>query len=159
MFKTIADSLQCIFYDFDGVMTDNRVLVSEDGKESVFANRGDGLGISYIKKLGIPQVIVSTEQNKVVEQRAKKLKIEVIHGVDDKGMVISNYCSTKGYAPSNTAFIGNDLNDLPAFNVVGFKGAPKDAAPEVLAIVDWISDKNGGDGVIRDFYSFITSNR
>ena len=98
MSTNLADTLECIFYDFDGVMTDNRVLVSEDGKESVFANRGDGLGVSYIKKLGIPQVIVSTEQNKVVEQRAKKLKIEVIHGVDDKGEVISNYCSAKGYA-------------------------------------------------------------
>lgn len=156
---TIADTLECIFYDFDGVMTDNRVLVSEDGKESVFANRGDGLGISYIKRLGIQQVIVSTEQNKVVEQRAKKLKIEVIHGVDDKGEVISRYCSDKGYTLSKTAFIGNDLNDLPAFNIVGFKGAPKDAAQEVLSIADWISEKNGGDGVIRDFYRFISSNK
>lgn len=159
MSTNLADTLECIFYDFDGVMTDNRVLVSEDGKESVFANRGDGLGVSYIKKLGIPQVIVSTEQNKVVEQRAKKLKIEVIHGVDDKGEVISNYCSAKGYALSKTAFIGNDLNDLPAFSIVGFKGAPKDAAQEVLAIADWISEKNGGDGVIRDFYRFISSNK
>ena len=152
-----VDTLECIFYDFDGVMTDNRVLVSEDGKESVFANRGDGLGVSYIKKLGIPQVIVSTEQNKVVEQRAKKLKIEVIHGVADKGDVISSYCSAKGFDLSRTAFIGNDLNDLPAFNIVGFKGAPKDAAQEILAIADWISDKNGGEGVIRDFYRFISS--
>ncbi|MBP5556995.1 MAG: HAD hydrolase family protein [Bacteroidales bacterium] len=152
-----VDTLECIFYDFDGVMTDNRVLVSEDGKESVFANRGDGLGVSYIKKMGIPQVIVSTEQNKVVEQRAKKLNIEVIHGVSDKGEVISSYCSAKGFDLSRTAFIGNDLNDLPAFNIVGFKGAPKDAAQEVLAIADWISDKNGGEGVIRDFYRFISS--
>ena len=145
--KTL-DHIDCIFYDFDGVMTDNRVLVSEDGKESVFANRGDGHGISLIKKMGIPQVIVSTEVNNVVERRAEKLKIEVIHGVTDKGIIIKDYCSVKGY----------NLNDLPAFNVVGFKGAPKDAEDEILEIADWISSRNGGYGVIRDFYRLISIN-
>lgn len=152
------DHIDCIFYDFDGVMTDNRVLVSEDGKESVFANRGDGHGISLIKKMGIPQVIVSTEVNIVVERRAEKLKIEVIHGVDDKGTIIRDYCSAKGYNVEQCVFIGNDLNDLPAFNVVGFKGAPKDAEEEILGIVDWISSRKGGYGVIRDFYRLISIN-
>lgn len=155
--KTI-DQIDCIFYDFDGVMTDNRVLVSEDGKESVFANRGDGHGISLIKKMGVPQIIVSTEVNSVVERRAEKLKIEVIHGVADKGAIIKDYCSSKGYNPQNCVFIGNDLNDLPAFNVVGFKGAPQDAEDEILEIADWISTRKGGYGVIRDFYRFLTTN-
>lgn len=149
--------IDCLFYDFDGVMTDNRVLVSEDGKESVFANRGDGHGISLIKKMGIPQVIVSTEVNNVVERRAEKLKIEVIHGVADKGIIIKNYCVEKGYDPKHCVFIGNDLNDLPAYDVVGFKGAPKDAEEEILEIADWISSRDGGYGVIRDFYRFIST--
>ena len=155
--KTL-EHIDCIFYDFDGVMTDNRVLVSEDGKESVLANRGDGHGISLIKKMGVPQVIVSTEVNNVVERRAEKLKIEVIHGVADKGIIIKDYCSVKGYNPKQCVFIGNDLNDLPAFNVVGFKGAPKDAEDEILEIADWISSRNGGYGVIRDFYRLISKN-
>lgn len=155
--KTL-DHIDCIFYDFDGVMTDNRVLVSEDGKESVFANRGDGHGISLIKKMGIPQVIVSTEVNNVVERRAEKLKIEVIHGVADKGVIIKDYCKSKGYNTLNCVFIGNDLNDLPAFNVVGFKGAPKDAEEEILEIANWISSRSGGYGVVRDFYRYITKN-
>lgn len=150
-------NIECIFYDFDGVMTDNRVLVSQDGSESVFANRSDGLGVSLIKKKGIPQVIVSTEENNVVERRAEKLKIEVIHGVEDKGAIISNYCKKKGFNPKKTIFIGNDLNDIPAFNIVGFKGAPNDAEAEILSIADWISDKKGGYGVIRDFYRSLTN--
>lgn len=150
--------IECIFYDFDGVMTDNRVLVSEDGKEFVFANRGDGHGISLIKKMGIPQVIVSTEVNNVVERRAEKLKIEVIHGVADKGSIIRDYCIAKGYNPEHCVFIGNDLNDLPAFDVVGFRGAPKDAEDEILEIADWISSRKGGYGVIRDFYRLIINN-
>lgn len=154
----ILEQIDCIFYDFDGVMTDNRVLVSEDGKESVFANRGDGHGISLIKRMGIPQVIVSTEVNNVVERRAEKLRIDVIHGVADKGAIIRDYCSEKGYDLEHCVFIGNDLNDLPAFNVVGFKGAPKDAEEEILEIADWISSRNGGYGVIRDFYRLISTN-
>lgn len=153
----MLEKIECIFYDFDGVMTDNRVLVSEDGKESVFANRGDGHGISLIKKMGIPQVIVSTEVNNVVERRAEKLKIEVIHGVADKGAIIRGYCAEKGYNPLNTVFIGNDLNDLPAFEAVGFKGAPNDAEEEILAIADWVSTRKGGYGVIRDFYRYISN--
>ena len=155
--KTL-DRIDCIFYGFDVVMTDSRVQVSEDGKESVFANRGDGHGISLIKMMGIPQVIVSTEVNNVVEHRAEKLKIEVIHGVADKGVIINDYCQAKGFNPQKCVFIGNDLNDVPAFNVVGFKGAPKDAEEEILEIADWISSRNGGYGVIRDFYRFITTN-
>lgn len=152
-------AIDCIFYDFDGVMTDNRVLVTEDGKESVFANRGDGHGISLIKKLGIPQVIVSTEVNNVVERRAEKLKIEVIHGVSDKGEIIRRYCSENGYDPNRCVFIGNDLNDLSAFQIVGFKGAPNDAEEEILKLVDWISTRNGGYGVVRDFYRFISTTK
>jgi YrbI family 3-deoxy-D-manno-octulosonate 8-phosphate phosphatase len=151
------ETIDCIFYDFDGVMTDNRVLVSQDGKESVFANRGDGYGVSLIKKMGIPQVIVSTETNNVVERRAEKLNIEVIHCVADKGATIIDYCKKNGYDLQKTVFIGNDLNDLPAFKVVGFTGAPQDAEEEILQMADWISSRKGGYGVIRDFYRFISS--
>ena len=146
---------KCIFYDFDGVMTDNRVLVDEEGKESVFVNRGDGYAVAQIKKLGIRQVIVSTEQNPVVERRAEKLGIEVIHGVEDKAETIKDWCCMNNVNVSKTIFIGNDLNDLSAMNIVGFKCAPADAEGEILEIADWISAKKGGEGVIRDFLSLL----
>ncbi len=145
-------SLECIFYDFDGVMTDNRCLVDQNGVEAVFVNRSDGYAISKIHELGIPQIIISTEKNPVVEKRAEKLGIPVIYGVTDKGNTIQAYCSEKGIQASKTLFIGNDLNDLSAFHIVGMRGAPADAEEEILSIADWISDQNGGDGVIRDLY-------
>ena len=143
---------ECIFYDFDGVMTDNRVLVDQNGTESVFVNRSDGYGIAGIKEMGIPQIIVSTEVNPVVERRAEKLKLEVLHGVHDKSTVVSEYCKEHGYNINNVIFMGNDLNDLPAMKLVGFRAAPADAEKEILEIADWISEKKGGYGAVRDLY-------
>ncbi len=74
------NSLSLIVYDFDGVMTDNKVYVNQEGQEIVQVNRGDGLGISLIKKLGIKQIILSTETNPVVSVRAKKLNIDCFPG-------------------------------------------------------------------------------
>ena len=146
------NKIKCIVYDFDGVMTDNRVLVSQDGTESVFVNRSDGWAIARFKDAGIRQLILSTEGNSVVSARAKKLNLDVLHGVQNKGTALSNWCAKQSTPPSEVLYIGNDLNDLPAFKVAGVKGAPKDAEREVLALADWISSKNGGDGVIRDLY-------
>lgn len=148
-------NLELIIYDFDGVMTDNRVMVDQNGIESVMVNRGDGYGVTNIKKLGIKQIIVSTEVNPVVARRAEKLKIDVIHGVEDKKTIVSNYLKENGYNPENVMFIGNDLNDIEAMGVVGIKGAPKDAEEEILEYVDWISSKNGGYGVIRELYRIL----
>ena len=145
-------SLQCIFYDFDGVMTDNRVLVDETGKEAVFANRSDGLAVGKIKGLGIPQVIVSTEVNPVVEKRAEKIKIPCIHGVESKKEIVEKYCADHGYDMQKVMFIGNDLNDEEVMRAVGLCGAPADAEDEILIFADWISSRKGGYGVIRELY-------
>ena len=149
------NKIKCIVYDFDGVMTDNRVLVSQDGKESVFVNRSDGWAIARFRELGIRQLILSTEENPVVMARAKKLKLEVLQGISDKGEILSEWCSKQSIPLKNVLYIGNDLNDLPAFKVVGFKGSPKDAELEMLEQADWVSEKNGGYGVIRDLYRCI----
>lgn len=144
--------IKLIVYDFDGVMTDNRVIVSQDGKESVVVNRGDGYGVSQIKKLPVEQVIISTETNPVVERRAEKLDINIIHGVSDKKSTMIEYCREKGYALEEVMFIGNDLNDYDAMMAAGVKGAPADAEEEILAIADWVSQAKGGYGVIRELY-------
>lgn len=142
--------IKLIVYDFDGVMTDNHVFVDENGKETVMVNRGDGWGVNMIRALGIRQVIISTEVNPVVEKRANKLKLDVIHGVDDKRITLIKYCEQEGIDLQDVMYIGNDLNDYEAMNVAGVKGVPADAEPEVKKIADWVSRKNGGDGVVRD---------
>lgn len=144
--------LDCIFYDFDGVMTDNRVLIMPDGKENVFVNRSDGYAIARFKEIGILQVIISTEENPIVERRAEKLKIPVLHGVADKGECIKEYALKNHINLKKTIFMGNDLNDISAFDVVGIKCAPLDAEKEILEIADWISEEKGGYGAVRDLY-------
>lgn len=148
-------NIKIIAYDFDGVMTDNRVLVDINGNEQVFVNRGDGYAVSKIGEMGYKQVIISTEKNKIVEARAGKLRIDVIYGVEDKGRALEEYCKEKRISLSEVLFIGNDLNDLPAINIVGYVGTPNDAEEKIRLLSDWKSEKNGGQGVIRDLYDTI----
>ena len=153
------ENIELIVYDFDGVMTDNRVLVDQNGNESVMANRGDGYGVGMIRKLGIRQVILSTEVNPVVEMRAQKLNLEVIHGVSDKKQTLEKYCEDRNISLDRVMYLGNDLNDIDAMKCAGIKGAPKDAEPEILEIADWISGKNGGYGVVRELARLISNER
>jgi len=144
-----------IIYDFDGVMTDNKVIVNEEGLESIVANRGDGFGIKQITLLGIKQIIISTETNCVVRERAEKLNLEVIYGTQDKGATIIDYCNKHTFNLDRIMFIGNDLNDYEAMKRVGFRGCPNDAEAEIKEIADWISKYKGGEGVIRELYRLI----
>ena len=142
--------IRVLFYDFDGVMTDNRVLVDQNGTESVFVNRSDGLAVSRLKKAGYTQVVVSTETNPVVERRAEKLGIPVIHGVDDKGEILRRYLAENGIDRAETLFIGNDLNDMPAFEAAGLRVCPADAYGAVKQAADLVLETTGGAGVIRE---------
>lgn len=151
--------IKLIAYDFDGVMTDNRVLVDENGTEAVFVNRSDGYAIARLNEMGYHQVIISTESNRVVETRARKLRITVIHGVEDKGSVLASICKKLDIPLSCVLFIGNDVNDLSAFEVAGFSGAPRDAEKEIYDIADWKSSRNGGYGVIRELYGLIRASQ
>lgn len=153
--KINKEDIQLIVYDFDGVLTDNKVLVSEKGEESVFCNRSDGLAVQKIKELGIPQIILSGEKNPVVERRAKKLNIEVIHNTSDKKSVLIDYCKKKDCDLKNVAYIGNDTNDLEIMKLIGHPIAPQDANDKVKDIAKVIVGKKGGEGVIKEFFESV----
>lgn len=143
-----------IVYDFDGVMTDNRAMVDENGTEYVIVHRGDGYGVRMIKDfLRIPQIILSTEANPVVMRRAEKLKIPVIHNAgDSKKSILEKYCSDTGFRLSETMYVGNDLNDLEAMMLCGYRTCPSDAEPEITSVCDHVFNAKGGYGVIRELY-------
>jgi len=134
------------------------MLVIEHGVECIFFNRSDGLAIAEFRKLGIHQAIISTETNDVVERRAEKLKIPVIHKLDtqslDKGTVLREYVSQHNLSLEKSIFIGNDINDLPAIKLVGYPCCLADAEIEVRSYCGsrngWISTKPGGYGVVRE---------
>ena len=150
---------QLIIYDFDGVMTDNRVLTLQDGTEAVFANRSDGWGIDRLRRAQFRQVILSTEGNPVVSARAKKLNLEVLQGSADKRRDLSAYCDTHGIALEHVLYVGNDVNDLEAMRMVGFPVAPADAHPEILAIAKHVTKARGGAGVVREISEVLLAGR
>jgi len=154
-----AGRIKLVVYDFDGVMTDNRVFVDQDGKESIAANRSDGLGIGMIKRLGIEQCIVSTERNKVVAARARKIGLEAAHGVRDKASLVIQLAATKQISLSEVLFMGNDTNDRDAMGLCGFKVAPADAHPSILALADYVTEAHGGYGAIRELADVLEAGR
>ena len=147
--------IKLIVYDFDGVMTDNRVLLSENGIESVFLNRSDGLAISKIKQLNIEQIIISTEKNPIVQKRAEKLKIKCFNSVESKMLKLKSFLVENNYDVRNVVFVGNDINDLEVMRFVSQSIACADAHSEILSIADFITEAKGGFGVIREIYDYL----
>ncbi len=147
-------TIDLLVFDFDGVFTDNKVFTFEDGREGVFANRGDGLAISAFKKMNIPMLILSTEKNQVVEARAKKLGVPCISGVASKKKVLQDYCKRHDIPVENILYVGNDLNDLEAMKLIGWPVCPMDAAEEVKSIATLVLARRGGEGVIRELWNY-----
>ena len=145
-----AKDLDLIVYDFDGVMTDNRVLVDQNGREAVFCSRADGLGVGMIRDLGVAQMILSTEANPVVSARAAKLNLPVVQGCADKAQALSRLMHERNLDPARVLFLGNDVNDLAAMLLVGWPAAPADAAPEILEMARYVTRAVGGKGVVRE---------
>ena len=141
--------------DFDGVFTDNRALVFEDGREAVFVSRADGMGISLLRKVDFPMVVISTERNPVVSVRCKKLKLECIRGVDDKLSVLHKWASDKGVDMGQVAYVGNDINDVECMKAVGYSIAVADAHPSALGIANMVLSACGGQGAIREIVDMI----
>ena len=150
--------IQLIAYDFDGVMTNNKLLVDQNGNEFVQVSRADGLGVSEIKKLGIDQIIISSEKNAVVSARAKKLGIKCLQGIDDKKLALTKYLATKDLNLANIAFLGNDINDLEVMEIVGISLCPKDAHIIIKEIAQITLKSKGGEGVIRELFDLISNN-
>ena len=141
--------------DFDGVHTDDGAYVDEDGNEQVRVHRGDGMGVSRLVKSGLPVMILSKERNPVVTRRAEKLHVDVTQGVDNKAKVLQSWIDEQGLDAARVAYVGNDINDLEAFDVVGWPIAVADAHPKVLAAARVVLDRPGGKGAVREVCDLI----
>lgn len=157
--ESVWKNIKIIFSDFDGVMTDNRVQLDETGRESVYVSRADGQGVNILRTLGIDLVIISTETNNVVEKRAGKLKVECVHGVENKAECMATYCRKRNVSLKDVAYIGNDINDYNAMQLAGIKIVPCDAYDEVKCIADYVTVTKGGYGVVREIAGLIKNAR
>lgn len=139
-----------VVFDFDGVMTDNRVLVMQDGIEGVLCNRSDGLGIGMLRDAGVPMLVLSKEQNPVVTARCRKLKLECIQGIDDKPAALAKILAARGLTHDQVAYVGNDLNDVDCMRSVGLPIAVADAWPVAAKAAKFRTTRNGGHGAVRE---------
>ncbi len=148
--RPLPNQVELVVFDFDGVMTDDQVWVDQSGNESVAASRSDGMGIARLHRAGIPMVVLSTETNPVVAARCRKLDLPVIQGLSDKANALKQYLLERQLDPSHIVYLGNDVNDLLCFPLVGCGVAVEDANPQVLARADIILTHSGGHGAVRE---------
>lgn len=155
--RPMPHEVKMIICDFDGVVTDNLVLTDENGKETVSASRSDSMHIKTLREKGVEVMILSSESNPVVKARAKKMGVEAIHGVGmtDKGRVMREVLEQKKVRAEDVIYIGNDLNDLPCFEIAGWAVAVADAYPEVIRAADHVLTKNGGRGAVRELCELV----
>ena len=144
------NEIDALVFDFDGVLTDNKVYVDQNGKESVCCSRSDGLAFDVLRKLKIPTYILSTETNIVVTQRAKKLKIPVIQGASNKLETLSKLCNEEHFNINKVLFIGNDLNDYQVMKACGYSACPSDSHSKIKQISSHVLSSAGGEGVARE---------
>ncbi|MFN7926780.1 MAG: acylneuraminate cytidylyltransferase [Blastocatellia bacterium] len=148
--RRLLSHIRLLVLDFDGVMTDNRVLVRQDGKESVWCDRADGMGLARLRQSGLETVILSTETNPCVTARARKLGLHCIQGCETKLTALQAMASERQLAPQEIAYVGNDINDLECLRWVGLPIVVADAEREVFAAARLITTRQGGRGAVRE---------
>jgi N-acylneuraminate cytidylyltransferase len=145
--------------DFDGVHTDDTVMVDSDGREFVTVSRSDGAGVAALGRAGVTVVILSRETNPVVAARGRKLGVEVLHGIEDKATALIRWADQAGLPLDRVAYLGNDTNDLPAMALVGWPMAVADAHPAVRSAARLVLARRGGAGAVREAADTILNSR
>lgn len=150
------ESIKLIVLDVDGTMTDGGIYIDSNGIEQKKFNIKDGAGILLAESIGIEFMILTGRKSVCVEQRAKELNIKyVCQGIHRKADYLKDFARNKGLLPEHIAYIGDDLNDLPAMYFVGVAACPLDAVEEVKTFCDYVLPANGGEGVIRAFVNLL----
>jgi len=137
--------------DVDGTLTDGRLHVDDHGVESKSFHVRDGLAIKHLQRCGITTAIITGRSSGVVAKRADELSIAEVHqGAGDKLSVLRAMCERLDISPSETAYIGDDLNDLPVMRQVGYAIAVADARDEVKEFSHFTTTAPGGGGAVSE---------
>jgi YrbI family 3-deoxy-D-manno-octulosonate 8-phosphate phosphatase len=143
--------------DVDGVLTDAGMYYTESGDEFKKFNTRDGMGMKMLREAGVKVGIITTENTKIVERRAQKLKVDYLYqGAYPKVDAALDACAKAGVDLKETAYIGDDVNCLELLSVVGLAACPSDAVEKVKAIPNILEmSKKGGEGCVREFVELI----
>jgi len=153
--QKLPEVIGAVVFDFDGVFTDNKVIVFENGSEAVICNRSDGLGLSLLKNIGFPLLVLSSEKNSVVQKRCNKLGIECINSAEDKVSILLQWLNKHNIAPATVVFIANDINDIECMKVIGCPIAVSDAHPSIRSVAQIVLEMSGGEGAVREVVDLI----
>jgi N-acylneuraminate cytidylyltransferase len=155
--RPLPETVKLLVLDFDGVVSNNLVWTDQDGREMVAASRSDSLFIQPLRERGVETVILSSETNPVVAARAKKMGVEAVQGLglQAKGQALKRLLEEKNIDAAHAVYLGNDINDLPCFELVGWSVAVADAYPEVIRAADYVLSRPGGSGAVRELCELI----
>ena len=153
-----ASRIRMVFSDFDGVFTDAMVYTDQNGVESVRCSRRDTLGMNMLKRAGIDIHVISKETNPVVAARCKKMGIpydQAVESGEGKADIMKRVAGAAGLDLSEVAFIGDDVNDIPALKIAGFAVTVADGHPLVQQVVHYTTKRRGGEHAIRELCELI----
>ena len=154
--KLHFSKIKLLALDFDGTLTDNKVYTAQDSTETVMADRGDGLGLEILRQVCDTKIIIlSKEPNPVTAARARKLNIPCIHGIENKIEIFIKEIAKCGISSEETCFAGNDFNDIECIKHAGLGVAVADSYYQVLKAADYITEKKGGHGAVREICEII----
>lgn len=151
-----ASQIKLVVFDVDGVLTDGSLFVGDDGQEYKAFFSKDGLGIKMLKRTGVDVGIITARTSEVVIHRMKNLEIQhVYQGCMDKLPALLEMTKKLGISLEQTAYVGDDIVDLPAMSRVGLAIAVQDAHPVARQHAHWQTPSNGGRGAARDVCDLI----
>ena len=156
MLEDMASRIKMLLLDVDGVLTDGRITVNHKGEETKSFNVKDGLGLKTLLSEDVDVILITARQSQVVEHRAKQLGIQAVYqGVTDKRALCKRIKEEKGLKRGEICCMGDDLIDLGMFRESGMKIAVADAAKEVREEADFITERMGGLGAVREVCEII----
>lgn len=148
--------IKLVLLDVDGTLTDGGIYRGNNGEELKRFNVKDGYVIVNAQKLGIEFGIITGRKSELVEIRSNELKIKYLYqGISEKTVILKEIMQKTELKKEEIAYMGDDLNDILIMKQSGLTGTPKDAADEVIQIADFVSEKNGGSGAVREFVEYI----
>jgi 3-deoxy-D-manno-octulosonate 8-phosphate phosphatase (KDO 8-P phosphatase) len=150
------EKITVLIMDVDGVMTDGKIIIDDLGNETKHFNARDGHGMKLLMRSGVEVYLLTGRESKVVEHRAAELGVqEIYQGSKDKGEKLDFILNEKGLSGDMVAYMGDDIVDIPVFRKVGFSVAVADACEEVKQIADYVTEKKGGNGAVREVCEMI----
>ena len=159
MKKMNLENIELLVMDVDGVMTDGSLIIHSDGSESKRFSSLDGHGIRMWKRAGLNVALISGRASEPTVRRAEQLQIEhVFQNCHHKLPVFEKLLEQLDLPPEKVAYIGDDLTDLPVIRYAGFGIAVANATAEVKRYADYVTERSGGHGAVREAIEYILKN-